>query len=170
MEALTKIVDLFLEGWEYIKCWGVVMEWQSGCIMRFGRFHRYAGPGYWWKIPLFEKLECYDTAATTLRLPAQTIKGRTVRGFIKYYIKDIKPYVCDLYAEENYLRDTTMGCISESMKVTDSDDLPSQEAIIENVRKEVNQYGFKILRVVLVDDTEAGAYRVMIDRDIEELD
>jgi regulator of protease activity HflC (stomatin/prohibitin superfamily) len=171
MEAITKIVDLFLEAWDYCKCWVVVMHWQNGGMMRFGRFHRYLSPGYHWKIPFFEKGEVYDTAITTIRLPAQSIGDRTLRGVIKYYIKDVKPYICDLYAEENYLRDATMGCISHAMRISTAHTGSTDESILESVRKEVNQYGFKILRVTLVEDIKAQAFRILMDgKDVEELE
>ncbi|MHC4701337.1 MAG: SPFH domain-containing protein [Planctomycetota bacterium] len=166
MEALTKIVDLFLEAWEYIKFWAVVLEYQNGGMMRFGRFHRYLKPGYHWKIPFFEIAEIYNTAVTTIRLPAQTIGGRTVRGTLKYYIKDIKPYITDIYAEENYLRDAAMSCVAHGMQIATG----TQETILEAIRKEVNQYGFKILRITLVDDMSAQNYRVILDKDLEELE
>lgn len=164
MEALTKIVDLFLEAWEYLKCWAVTMQWQNGIMMRFGRYNRYLPPGYHWKWPFFEKAEIYDTVTTTLRLPAQTVANRTVRGTLKYYIKDVHPYVCDIYAEENYLRDAAMSCIANAMESGDY----SSDIILETIRKEVNQYGFKILRISMVDDLDTQNYRVILDKDLEE--
>ncbi len=159
MGAIEKLIDILIEAFEYVKPWAVVLEWQTGVMLRCGRYRRILRPGYYWKMPFFEYAEIHDTAITTFRLHAQSYMGRTVRGTLKYRIHNIKPFVCDIFSEENLLRDTSMAHIKRGMV-----EGISEEEILDRIRKEVTPYGFKIFRLTLIEDVEARSYRVLLDQ------
>jgi hypothetical protein len=158
MAAIEKLIDLMIEAFEYVKPWVVVLAYQTGGMLRFGRFRKELKPGYYFKWPFFEYGEVHDTAITTFRLPPQTLGKRTVRGTLKYRIDDIKPFIVDIFSEENLLRDATMAHINLGLREG------REDLILERLRREVTQYGFKIYKLTLVEDTEAPTFRIILDQ------
>jgi hypothetical protein len=60
----------------------------------------------------------------------------------------------EIWDAVDVLADTTMGAIKDSIQTSDYEALwfsNPEAAVLEKVRKEVNQYGFKIHKITFVD-------------------
>lgn len=155
--GFAKLLDLIIKAWDALKPYATVYAWGHGTLMRWGRFQRVLKPGFYWKWPIAEKTISVLTAISTMRGAAQTIGNRTFKWTIKYQVVDVQAYVCNIFEEENFLRDVVAGQVAEHISQGDK-----WENMLQRLRTEAAEGGFKILKLRLIDDTsEALALRML---------
>lgn len=164
-----KIFEWVGHGWDFIKPFAVVNEWQTGSILRFGKYARTIKPGFHWKIPFAEVAYDFDTAITTVHLPTQPLTTDddvqvSIRAIIKYEIVDVQPYLIEIMDQHDVLLDITMGAIQKYIAKSKYDDLvhklPEAE-IATAVRREVHRYGFKIHAITFTAFTKARPFMLL---------
>lgn len=163
MEAITKLIDLLLEAKDYLKPWAAVRAWENGVILRYGRANRVLEAGYYWKWPFAEKLIRVETAIATIQLPPQTVGTDTVRGVVKYRIRDAKAYVTEILGDAAFLRDITMRHVKRWIVRRDVHEPLLAEKIQRSAREEARTYGFEIVTFDFVEISTMRAYRLMMD-------
>ena len=154
-----RLLELIFQLWDFIKPAVVVKQYEGGVVLRLGLWRRTLAPGFHWKWPLFEYVLEATTCVTTVRLPAQSLttkdgKGVVAAAIVKYEIKDVKPYLLDIFDQNDVLVDVTMGAIRRAVSAADYAALmtePPEKAVLEEVRGEVNKYGFKVHRLTFTD-------------------
>lgn len=154
-----RLIDLLLSVWDRAAPAFIVHAYQHAGVLRFGRYHRTCSPGFYWKIPFVEESIEVLTTVTTMRLPPQTITtadGRPVvaSAMIKYSIRDVRPYICDITDQHDVLADVTLGAIRMAVREMTAEQLvsePPEKRVLEIVRKNVNEYGFKVHAVTFID-------------------
>jgi regulator of protease activity HflC (stomatin/prohibitin superfamily) len=147
----------------------MVHPWQGAVILRKGKYHKTLEPGYYLKWPFIEDAIEVDTCVTTLRLPPQSITTKdgveiVVSSIVKYQIRDLKPYVCDVYDQKDVLADVSMGAVGQIVKNSTYIDLTTgspEKEVIDRVRKEVNQFGFSVLKFTFTDFCRAKSLRLV---------
>lgn len=148
----------------------IVPAWQGGVILRFGRWHRTLTPGYYWKIPFFEDVVLAERCETTMRLPPQSLTTKddvsvVVSSIVKYEIRDMKKYVCDVWDQKDVLADVTMGaiaqCVRESTYKDLMDGVPDKE-VLTKVKRGVGKYGFEVNQVTFTDRSRARSIRLVV--------
>ncbi len=154
---LDAIISLLSDGWAALTPVTILNSYESGVILRAGKFHRLANAGVCFKIPFYEQLLYIETVITTETLPAQTLttkdfKQVVVMSIVKYEIKDVKPYLLEIYDQTDVLCDVTLGAVQQAISNSDFKDLFAdlgavQQDVLKNVRLEVNRYGFKVHKV-----------------------
>lgn len=173
-----KLIELLAAGWDFVKPFTVVDAYEHHVVLRFGKFSRTLPPGLHPKWPFAERAVEVLTAVSTLRLPPQTLttkdgKGVVVGAIVKYQIRDPEPYVTSIWDQADVLADVTMGAIAETVESTDSTDLlPSAKitrSMLEQVRKEVNRFGFKIEKITLTDAGFVKTIRLMQPDHVKDL-
>lgn len=155
----------------------IVHPWQGAVVLRGGKYHRTVEPGYYWKWPLYEDSVEVDSCITTLRLPPQSLTTKdkieiVLSSIIKYQIKDLRPYVCDVYDQKDALADITMGAIGSIIRGSTYEELVTgtpEKDVLDRIRKEVNQFGFSILKFTFVDFCRAKSLRLVqaLGKDID---
>ena len=65
-----KLIDFILQFLDRLMPVFIVKQYQGGAFFRMGKFRSVKGPGFHWKIPLFDDVDMYDVVTTTLTLPA----------------------------------------------------------------------------------------------------
>jgi regulator of protease activity HflC (stomatin/prohibitin superfamily) len=118
---------------------------------------------------MVETILSTPTVTTTLELRPQTLttkdnKSIVVSAIVKYQIKDAKLYLLEVWDQADVLKDVTMGAIRQTIGRLPYADLASPDvetSVLEVVRKEVNQYGFKIHRVTFADLGEIRSIRLI---------
>jgi regulator of protease activity HflC (stomatin/prohibitin superfamily) len=156
---LDKLLEYIVQLWDYIAPFEIVKEYEAGVVLRWGRFNRSIGPGFNPKWPFMEYAITCKTCVTTLRLPPQTLttkdgKSMVVSAIVKYQIRDSKAFLLEIWDAVDVLADTTMGAIKDSIQGSTYNDLwfnNPEVPVLEKVRKEVNQYGFKVHKITFVD-------------------
>jgi regulator of protease activity HflC (stomatin/prohibitin superfamily) len=104
-----------------------------------------------------------------MRLPPQTLTTSddvqvVVAAIVKYQIRDPEPFITGIYDQNDVLADVTMGAIRNSVVSMTYEDLvkaPPEQAILKEVRKNVNQYGFKIEAVTFTDIGRVRSIRLI---------
>lgn len=164
-----KLIDLIVSTWSRLSPWEIIRVYQSGAVLRFGKYHRTLEAGIHWKWPVVEEVIEIDTCVTTIRLPPQTLTTKdgvtvVVSSIIKYQVKDLKPYICDIFDQHDVLGDVSMGAIRQAIHTVSYEELintPPEPIVLEAIRKEVNQYGFKIHRVTFIDIGKIRSFRLI---------
>jgi regulator of protease activity HflC (stomatin/prohibitin superfamily) len=164
-----RILDWFDKGWQWIKPFNVIDAWETGAVLRVGKFNRAVPPGLHWKWPFIEQVVEITTVETTMRLPPQTLTtkdgvGVVVSAIVRYSIPNIERYVTQIFDAKDVLADVTLGAVRQAVTSTDYVDLmrePPEKAIAAAVRKDVNDYGFKVYRVTFFDLARVRSIRLI---------
>ena len=154
-----KLLDLLAQIWDRVSPLEIIKEYEGAVVLRFGRYNRTLEAGLHFKIPLVEEAISTPTCLTTLRLPPQTLTTRddapvVVSAIVKYEVRDVKSYLLRIWDRNDVLADVATGAIRTAISALTYAELvtqPPEQAVLEAVRKEVNQFGFKIHRVTFVD-------------------
>lgn len=153
----NNFIDFIIGFADKFRFWIVVNEYERGIILRFGKFNREIGPGPHLKWFGFETdlIEC--TSISTENLVPQTLTTQdkvsvVVIAIIKYQIHNVKPYFLEVYQTKDVLCDVAAGAVKDVVNTSTFDNLSSNSRQLETdtlalIRKEVNQYGFKIHKV-----------------------
>jgi regulator of protease activity HflC (stomatin/prohibitin superfamily) len=164
-----KLLELLAAGWERVSPFVVIHPYEQGVILRLGRFHTCKEAGFHWKWPFVDEVIQVTTCLTTMRLPPQTLTTSddvqvVVAAIVKYQIRDPEPFITGIYDQNDVLADVTMGAIRNSVVSMTYEDLvkaPPEQAILKEVRKNVNQYGFKIEAVTFTDIGRVRSIRLI---------
>jgi regulator of protease activity HflC (stomatin/prohibitin superfamily) len=154
-----KLLDLLTSAGSRVLPFRVVPVAQHAGVLRFGRYHRTCPPGFHWKIPFVEEFLLEHTSITTLRLQPQTLTTAdgvsvVVQATVKYQITDVEKYLTQVWDQVDVLADVSMGAIRRVVcgAAYDPATAEAQEKeIIALVRKQVNEFGFKIYTVTFTD-------------------
>ncbi len=165
-----KLLDMLKEAWEQLCPFVVIVAYQNAGVLRFGRYHRTLRPGFHWKWPLLEEVNQQDVTMTTMRLPPQTLTtkdGRDVVAAIavKYWIQDVEPYITQVTDQKDFLVDVAMGALHDAIMEQTRDEFdraPPVRVILEQIRKEVNEYGFRIKSVKFTDRGHMRSLRLVL--------
>lgn len=166
---IEKLIELAAQGWNWLTPFVIVVASQNAGVLRFGRYHRTLAPGFHWKWPLVEEANTQNTCVTTLRLPPQTLTTKdfkvvVVAAIVKYQVKDIEPFITEIWDQTDVLADVTMGAVRKVVSAQAYADLienPPEATVLDLVRKEVNRYGFKVERVTFTDLAEVFSVRLI---------
>jgi len=156
---LEKLIDILVSAWDHITPMTVVDAYEGGVVLRFGKYHRTLGPGMHFKIPLAERVALTPTCITTIRLPPQTITTKdnhsiAVSAIVKYSIVDVRQFITEVWDAVDVLADVTTGAIRKTVAAHTWAEVLEQgveQDIVEKVRREVSDFGFKVHRVTFVD-------------------
>jgi regulator of protease activity HflC (stomatin/prohibitin superfamily) len=173
--VFDKVLDWVDRGWTWVKPFNVIDVFEKGAVLRFGKFHRSLEPGLHWKWPMVEQVIEITTCTTTMRLPPQTLTtkdgiGIVATAVVKYEIKDIRPYVTEVFDAKDVLGDVTMGAVRKAVSNQEYASLmadPPESNILSTVRKEVNDYGFKVHRVTFIDLAKVRSIRLISSSPID---
>lgn len=168
-DAFTRLAEWIAQFWDHMRPWAIVDQFEGGVIFRLGKYARTIEPGWNWKWPLAEIDKTVHTVVTTMSLPPQTVttndgKAVVVSCIVKYQIRDVKPYFCQIWDAGDVLRDVTMGSVKQVVMSRNYDALMHddiEKLILDTVRREVNEYGFKIHRVTCVDLAQVRSVRLI---------
>lgn len=159
-----RIFEWVDRGWGILKPFFVVDAFEKAGVLRFGRFHRKAEPGFHWKIPLAESVMEITAVETTWRSIAQPLTTKdyqtvAVSVVVRYEVEDVEPYITRIYDQHDVLADRTMGLIRRLVaKRTLSELVDAEEPekeIATQLRRAVGKYGFKIHDVTFTGFTKA---------------
>jgi regulator of protease activity HflC (stomatin/prohibitin superfamily) len=139
----------------------VAAQWERGVVLRFGRFHRMAGPGIIFVFPVADTIRFVDTRLLTLDIPHQQVITRDnvpvkVDGVIFFRVEDPEKAVMSVqdyrYAISQYaqasLRDV-VGSMSLDELLSERDQI--QERIEEVVEEHTKAWGIHVDSIRLLD-------------------
>jgi modulator of FtsH protease HflK len=178
MMFLERLLDLIVAAWDRMAPFVVVEAWENVAILRWGRYVRTLTPGFHWKWPLVE--DSYGTVVTitTTRLPHQTVttsdgKIITCAAIIRYSIRDIRPYYTEITDQKDVLIDTAMGAVRQAIREATLEQTlsePPERRVLELMRRNLNEYGFKIHAVTFSTLAHMRTLRLIIGEPPANLD
>lgn len=164
-----RLADFLVVSWEYITPFYIINIYESGVVLRLGKYHRTVGAGLRWKWPLIESVLSTNIAVTTMELRAQTLttkdnKSIVISSVVKYKITDVKPYLLEIWDSVDVISDTTMGAIKKVVTTTDYADLTGAEKkVLRRVKGQVSEFGVEVLNVVFADQGAIRSIRLITD-------
>lgn len=145
----------------------VVDQWQSGIVLRFGRFHRIILPGFHWKLPFVETVSMQPVVVTTTSLSAQSIiapdgKVYTAEGVVRWRVEDVKPFICDVWDSENVIIDGAKSAIAETIRTEGVEEVAPKVTI--KTRRALKKYGIHIEEITITTLAPIKCIRLIGDR------
>lgn len=173
-----RIFEWIDRGWSHLKPFFVVDAFEKAAVLRLGRFHRAADPGFHWKIPFVDQVFEVTACVTTVRLPAQYLTTKddvqvALASIVKYEIVNVEPYVTGIFDQHDVLCDVTMGAIRRHVAEANYADLvanPPEEKVATAVRRKANRYGFDIHEVTFTSFTKARPFMLISQSVLKDLD
>lgn len=159
-----RILDWIDRGWSRIKPFFEVDVFEKAAVLRYGKFHRKAGPGLHWKVPFIESVHEVTAVETTWRSISQPLTTKddvtvAVSTVVRYEVEDVEPYITMIYDQHDVLADRTLGLVrrlvarSTYRELVDAEEPEKQ--IATALRRAVGKYGFKIHDVTFTGFTKA---------------
>lgn len=179
MLGIERIFDWLERGWSTIRPFFIVDCFEKGGVLRFGKYHRSAEPGFHWKIPLVEKVMEITAVETTWHSPAQPLTTKddvavTVTTVVRYEVTDPKAYITGIFDQKDVLADRTMGAVRRLVarktyrELVDAEE-PEKE-IATLVKRAVHKYGFLIHEVTFTAFTKARPIMLISQSVLKDLD
>jgi len=173
---LDRLIDLILNFLHLFKFWVVIDEFEYGLVFTFGKPTRELKRGIRPVIPLaIEKVYVirtwYDTVATTVQsLVTKDAKNVSVQGTFKYRLMPdkIRAYIITLGDEGTALSDYIEASVSRVVENSTWDELVEKpekirQEVLEEVRKHLNQFGFKFYDFQWTQKTYSRTLRLLMN-------
>lgn len=174
-----KLIDLLVQLRDSAMPVFVMDCYEAAGVLRFGRYHRTAGPGLHWKIPFAEKYIEANTCETTWHSVAQPLTTKddvqvSATTVVRYSISDVRPYIEKIYDQKDVLADRTMGLVRRHVAKSTYRELLEQEdpeaKIATALRRAVSKYGFEIHEVTFTAFTKARPLMLISQSNLKDLD
>lgn len=166
-----RLIDFILSGIDAFRFWVVLYPYESGVLLRLGKFERVIEPGTFnWRWPFFDHIVYDNIAARAQGLgdSSTTTKDGIQIGFnpvITYRISDIKKALLDVDDVEDAVRDACLGTIGATLSSKTREELYETEAVnkllTEVCRKRGWRWGVEIMQVQLSTLANCRTVRLM---------
>lgn len=165
---LDRIIDIIENVWDSLVPYIIILEYQEGVMLRFGKYRKVIGKGIHFKIPIIDTPVVEHIAITTTTLPPQsltTLDNQTivVKGIIKYKIVDIHKYAILVWDAKDALVDTTCGIIRDTVNEKDWQEVRLGKIdglISRRVKSAADEYGIEVILVTLTDISIMKSFRI----------
>ena len=166
---LEQISAFLAAWWDRIAAAEIVDVYEAKAVLRWGKYHRTLGPGFYWKWPFAERAVDVLTCETTQRVPPQSLTTKDgvsiiAACIVRYQISDVEKYVSLIWDQQDVLLDVTAGAVRKAtceMNWLDLLATPPETEVIKLVRNAVNKYGFKVHAVTFTDLVKAHSLRLV---------
>ena len=163
-----KLFELLKTLWNDIVPYYIIAEFESACILRWGKFHRVTNAGIYWKLPFGDYVYAYHVRTQTTHLTPQTLttndkKSVVVKAIVRYHIQDVKAYTLSVLNAHDAICDTTQGIICNLVKEYKWLEILEgvEDEITSRVAEAVKDWGITIEKVTLCDLGEIRTIRII---------
>ena len=173
-----RLIDLLTSWFEQLLPFFIVREYEEAVVLRFGRFHKVATPGFHWRIPFIDEPMEQHVVITTISLAPQSLYTKdkqniVVKGVIKYRIADVKTFLLEVYDAQDAISDMTQSIIKNIVMDKTLDECIDPEidnTLAKKARVEAKKWGVDIQQVTLTDLAPIRSFRLINDTVINKLD
>lgn len=167
--VFDRLVELALQFIDLFYVARVVDAWESGIVLRLGRFHRRVGPGLRWVLPLsLERLVTHPMTPDTVKLDAQSLTTAddvavVVSAVVTWRVGDVKKLILKTNGHEQVLLDSATGVLADHVTGVTWKDLCTEEfraTITSAVQARARRWGIKVLEVQLKDVSRCPSLRL----------
>jgi modulator of FtsH protease HflK len=168
MEILAHLIEFLKSFWFNLLPFDVVNDYESGVILRFGRYHKDIEAGFIWKIPFVDSvMTCHNTVTTmVIKNQALTTKDEhpiSVESIVKYKVINAKKYLLEVEDSIDAINDVTQGKIKELITHLNWDDLREfkDSEITDKVTKEARDWGIKIYYITITSLVKTRVFKLI---------
>ncbi len=153
---METIINLVFSLYHWFICWTILLDYQGGVILRLGRFHRLATPGWNWRLPFgLEQVLLTNVVPTTADLQPQAIittVGVTVlvETVILWGVTSPRKYLLEVESAVAVLCEAGQACIYDivsqhSWKGLQDSNIDDQ--LTQEIRARSKKWGVRIFSV-----------------------
>ncbi len=158
-----KVYDL-LE--EYIFPFKILNQYESGLVLRLGKYHRNLKTGWNWKYPFVEKVQSVFHTTNTFHITNVNVttkdnKTISVGPIIEYQIIDATKYILDFNEAESNMHDLSRGIIADYLTDCTWEECKKKStltAIKNKMKKQYEDMGVEIIQVLFGDIAVSPAF------------
>lgn len=138
----------------------LLTKYEAGIRISFGKFNKSITAGWFWYIPLFQKIVWMEIQTQVVDLRGQSVRtedGQSVivSGAIQYSIKDIYKAFFNVQDIDKSLETLALGIILEFVNNRTLDECEKVEElkkeILKGIREAAQGWGVKIERIYITD-------------------
>lgn len=173
-----RLIDLIVNWFEQLLPFFIVRDFEEAVVLRFGKFHRVAKPGFHWRIPFVDVPMEQHVVVSTISLAPQSLytkdrQNLVVKGVIKYRISDIQTFVLEVYDAQDAISDMTQSIIKNIIMdktLEECIDPEIDNTLTKKARVEAKKWGVEIQQVTLTDLAPIRSFRIINDTVVNKLD
>jgi regulator of protease activity HflC (stomatin/prohibitin superfamily) len=165
-----KLVDLLIQFLGLFRFWTIIKDWEMGIMLRLGRFHRMADPGFHWRWP-FNIEECYYAPVNMMTrivgpqsLTTKDGVSLIISVVITEQIEDVKKFLVTANHGRSIVEDCTYGAVAtvvHDKTWRELEEMDLARTLEITVRRQAKKYGVDIVQLQLVDFTRSKSFRLM---------
>ena len=156
LDGFIRLLEWVGEKWrDYLSPLVIIRSYESGVLMRLGRYNKDLTVGLNWKFPFIDEVHTVITTVDTFHVAAVDIttldaKQVSVEPIIKFEITDPKKYLIDENDASSNLHDITRGIIADYLTDCEWEDIKKKTTLTEiknKLKSECDEMGVKIFKV-----------------------
>lgn len=138
----------------------IMTVYEAGLRFTYGKYIKTVTNGWFWYVPLFQRIQWMDIQTQVIDLRSQSIRtsdGQSViaSGAIQYSVKDVKKAILNVQNVDTALEKLALGIILEfinSKTLADCHDIEAlKREILRGIKEAAQGWGLKIERVYITD-------------------
>lgn len=169
---LDWLAQVFEKFWDYIRPWEIVDPFESGVLVRLGKYNKKLEAGsFTWKVPFIDYVytaiitpDTMNTAPITLT----TTDGKTVSigAVIEFEINDIYKYTLCTNEPRSNMHDIILGAISDEIEDREWEEIrkkTTRNAVLRKISKKAEEMGIKIIDFYFTDKCVVRPFKIFRD-------
>jgi regulator of protease activity HflC (stomatin/prohibitin superfamily) len=168
MDFFATIFGVLSEGWDSIKIFFWVQEYEGAILMRVGKFKRELDPGFHWKWFVFDEVLTCSIATETMSVKSQSLttlddKNIVLSAVVKCQISNPKKYLLKVKDVTNAISDVTQGKIKDIVMHKSWEQCREglDEAITLALKPEAMKWGISVEYVTVTDLAIIKTFRLI---------
>jgi len=152
------------------QCWAVLDPYQAGVLIRFGKWKKTLGPGFYFIWPFgIDKVASENVVVETMKTDPQALttkdgKPIVVSLVITFKIEDVKVFLLEVEGRNTVIGDMAYGATAElvmSKTWQELADCDLGNELSKAVRRATKPYGVDIVRVKPMDFQQCRSLRLV---------
>lgn len=156
LDGLIRLIEwVFEKGKDYITPVFVIREYESGVLLRMGKYKKDLQPGINFKIPIIDAIHTVNKMVDTFHVAAVDIttldsKQVSVEPIIKFEIVDPRKYLIEVNDASSNLHDIARGIIADYLTDCEWEEIKKKTTLTEiknKLKGECDEMGVKVFKV-----------------------
>lgn len=162
---LETLINWVLRVYQWFIFWEILLDFQRGVVLRLGRYHRPAEPGWNWRLPFgLEGVLACNVVPTTTDLPPQAIvtkDGETalVEVVIMWGISSPRRFLLEIEDAISVLSDAGAGTIHDVASGLTWEELNNPDVdvfLTQEVKERAKKWGMRVMSVQIISLSRLG--------------
>lgn len=169
---VDKFIEFLLNFFEQLMPGYIIHQYEKGILYRLGKIKKLIGPGFHWKIPIFDSIVKDNVATDTMRIKevnVTTLDGKTATVGCEFdtIIVDIAKALNDTNEWKSNLNDISQGILSDTLEDLNWDDIrkkTTKNAISKKIESRALEMGVKVSNFNFTDKAISRVIKLFNDK------